>query len=108
MFWGVRVNVCYFLQSVVYQKDGKEHWVPTQLGYKEAAEFPAFRHALHGYSVFRGKVSSQIKEVTYHVQHRVTLYPLTPDLTWRHLGVYVCVGVRVVVLALPGEKALLE
>lgn len=33
----------------------------AQLGYEEAAELPAFRHVLHGYSVFRGKVNNQIK-----------------------------------------------
>lgn len=34
---------------------------PVQLGCEEAPELPAFRHVLRGYSVFRGKVSSQIK-----------------------------------------------
>lgn len=50
-----------FYSLLSFKQRARSTGCPAQLAYEEAAEFPAFSHVLHGCSVFKGKVSSQIK-----------------------------------------------
>lgn len=50
-----------FCSLLSFKRRARSTGCVAQLAYEEAAEFPDFRHVSHGYSVFRGKVSSQIK-----------------------------------------------
>lgn len=99
-----------FCNLLSYKQRAKSTGCPAQLGYEEATKFPAFRHMLHGAQCVQGQ-SGQSNKVgpLSHPTSGDTLYTLTRVPTKRHLGLYLCVGVRIaVLLALHGERALPE